>query len=541
MDAVLRGFGIILFWDNTWFGLLLGLVFLLNPWAGGMAFLGAASATLMAFLIRTDRSLIRTGLYACNGGLVGLVSVSYVIHQPALIGLVALTAAFSTVLLAFLMRTLTTQFHLPVLTLPFLLASWALLAAIHHLPASVPWSAYYRFDGVLSIETTLWTSLPNELVTFFRSIGWLFYQDSVLLGVLGFLVLALRSRLYAALALAGYLVGLGTVRGLGLTSNAAGPGVEVIVSFNSAFTAVILGAFFLRLNAASVLFGLFGASCAALITAAAYPAFSDVRLPVLNGPFVAVSLLFLGVVGSKAVSSRQRTLVPVPLHQVGSTPSRFPLPRLWGQSNDLQLTLPFWGTWYVAQGNHGMLTHWGHGSYAWDFVVIDEQGRTTKGIGRRAEDYYSFGLPVIAPADGTVVRVVNWVRDNIPPEVNEKEQWGNLVIIDHGGSLLSEISHFSHGGVVVKEGQKVVRGQLVGYVGNSGRSQEPHLHFQIQRGPEIGAATVLAKFWNYYRIDGQRKILVKKGVPHLGDMVRNVFSQDTPQASRNGRRNGVVP
>lgn len=56
--------------------------------------------------------------------------------------------------------------------------------------------------------------------------------------------------------------------------------------------------------------------------------------------------------------------------------------------------------------------------------------------------------------------------------------YGNYVMIDHGGGKISIYGHLS--GVTVESGQEVVAGQLIGYVGSTGYSTGPHLHFEMQ-------------------------------------------------------------
>jgi murein DD-endopeptidase MepM/ murein hydrolase activator NlpD len=56
---------------------------------------------------------------------------------------------------------------------------------------------------------------------------------------------------------------------------------------------------------------------------------------------------------------------------------------------------------------------------------------------------------------------------------------GNHVIIDIGGGYYAFYAHLRPGSIRVKVGDRVKRGQVVGLVGNSGNSTEPHLHFHV--------------------------------------------------------------
>jgi len=57
--------------------------------------------------------------------------------------------------------------------------------------------------------------------------------------------------------------------------------------------------------------------------------------------------------------------------------------------------------------------------------------------------------------------------------------YGNEIIIDHGYSYKTVYAHLSR--IFVKPGQKVLRGQIIGYVGNTGKSTSPHLHYEVRK------------------------------------------------------------
>jgi murein DD-endopeptidase MepM/ murein hydrolase activator NlpD len=77
-----------------------------------------------------------------------------------------------------------------------------------------------------------------------------------------------------------------------------------------------------------------------------------------------------------------------------------------------------------------------------------------------------YGTPIHAAASGTVI-YCGW-----------EEGYGNLTAIDHGGNLATAYGHQSS--IVVSCGQQVSQGQLIGYVGSTGHSTGPHLHFEVR-------------------------------------------------------------
>lgn len=77
-----------------------------------------------------------------------------------------------------------------------------------------------------------------------------------------------------------------------------------------------------------------------------------------------------------------------------------------------------------------------------------------------------FGTQVHAPADGKVIYA------------QRKAAYGNVIIIDHGNGLTTRHGHLSR--FTVKVGQKLRKNEVIGYVGTSGRSTAPHLHYEVR-------------------------------------------------------------
>ena len=73
---------------------------------------------------------------------------------------------------------------------------------------------------------------------------------------------------------------------------------------------------------------------------------------------------------------------------------------------------------------------------------------------------------VIAPANGTVIKA------------GYNGGYGNMVEIDHGNGLTSRYGHMSK--IDAEVGETITRGTVLGYIGSTGRSTGPHLHFEFR-------------------------------------------------------------
>jgi murein DD-endopeptidase MepM/ murein hydrolase activator NlpD len=78
----------------------------------------------------------------------------------------------------------------------------------------------------------------------------------------------------------------------------------------------------------------------------------------------------------------------------------------------------------------------------------------------------SYGHPIVAPADGVVTMT------------DTMGGYGKTIMISHGNGISTRYGHLS--GFAVTAGQHVQRGEVIGYVGESGRSTGPHLHYEVR-------------------------------------------------------------
>ena len=125
--------------------------------------------------------------------------------------------------------------------------------------------------------------------------------------------------------------------------------------------------------------------------------------------------------------------------------------------------------------------------FAIDWEQLDEQDRIYVGDPKNPESYIIYGKPAYAVADARVIQVVDGLPNtpigSFPENIPIEEADGNHVVLDLGGGRYALYAHFKPGSVRVSEGQFVSRGQVLGEVGTSGNSSEPHLHFHVTDGP----------------------------------------------------------
>jgi hypothetical protein len=126
-------------------------------------------------------------------------------------------------------------------------------------------------------------------------------------------------------------------------------------------------------------------------------------------------------------------------------------------------------------------------SYAVDLIGIDGMGLRAAGIApANPAAYVIYGTAVLAPCAGEVLAVRDDLPDMTVPEADRDNLAGNHVLLGCGGYVVL-LAHLAPGTAGVASGQRVESGAVIGQVGNSGNTAEPHLHIHVQRGMPDGA------------------------------------------------------
>jgi hypothetical protein len=167
-------------------------------------------------------------------------------------------------------------------------------------------------------------------------------------------------------------------------------------------------------------------------------------------------------------------------------------------------SLPFKEAWTVVNGGIDKATShsWDIPTqrYAYDFLKLDENGKSFQGEHTKSSNYYCYGKEILAPADGEVIKVASGYSDSLilgngQVDCSAHDICGNHILIRHADREYSLLAHLEPNSISVKKGDIVKRGQCIARCGNSGNSSEPHLHFQLQDGMSIfGSAGLPIEF-----------------------------------------------
>jgi urea transporter len=472
LDVVTVDHAHAIFSQRRWVGILILAALATSPRCLALSLCALLGCELLVRALRLSNPYVP---YGYNAILCGVAVGREFVLSPASCAFASMLGASSVLVTAALAALASYVGFLPVLSMPFVLVSWFASGLSPSLPlmAAVP-------------QLDVWSAaLPPLLALSLQSFGAFVLLPDVRAGLLVLCALALHSRIATLLAAGAVVLVLALLR---VAHAPLAESTLQLIACSSGLTAVAIGGVWLIPSGGSSLLALGSALLSAFFALGLATPLARLGLPLGFVPFALAVVCVLSALRQRTAGRRLRLAT-----LAAETPEQSLLndaPQQPMAASAVGLHLPFSGAWCCTQGVDGPYTHRGVLRHAYDFEMYSgADGALCAGSGSRAEDYYCFGKPVIAAADGTVVATENAVPNNAIGEDNSQTPWGNYVVLQHGAAMYSLVAHLAPGTLAVYPGQFVWRGQVLGQCGSSGRAPRPHLHFQLQATPALGSAT----------------------------------------------------
>jgi urea transporter/murein DD-endopeptidase MepM/ murein hydrolase activator NlpD len=528
LKSILYGYSQIFFSKSLTFSIFLIIITFIFPKIGLIGTVSLLSALFFSRILQLSKDNIFSGYYNYNALLVGLGLGSYYEYGIQLI-ILSIFAGFLSLLIQLFLDGILYKYRLYVLSFPFLLTMWIVeLSARNFGILTYSSENIYMLNNVFEIGgplgLQLYDKINNEILPsfikyYFVSLGSIFFQDNVIAGILIFIGLIIFSRIATSLSILGYISAYFFMELMGINITNIPP---FFIGFNFILTSIAIGGYFVIPSFFSYLWVIVLSPIVVLITLGFTNLLNLWQIPVYTLPFNLVVTLFIYALYNRT-GFRKKLIETVVQEFVPEKNlySYYNYKRRFGDIlGKIHLLLPFWGEWTVWQGYNGKHTHKDNYKYALDFVIT-YNGKTYNSDGSNLENYYCYDKLVLSPGYGTVIKIIDNIDDNPIGIVNTINNWGNSIIIKHNEFLYSQLSHLKANSILVREGEYVKPGQPLAKVGNSGRSPQPHLHFQVQTYQYLGSYPIPYPFSRYVLKNNNEAKLKIFSIPQEGDIVEN--------------------
>lgn len=525
-EGLLNSFSQIYFSNGKLLAILLILVTFFDVGGGFAGILAVLVTQLTALLFNFDHKNIREGTYSYNAAMVGVAIGIFYQFNLSLLVLLIIASVLTFFITIWFLNQLAVK-GLPFLSIPFLLVTWLIIIGGKNFSAlelqekaELTFVAY--FPQLFDYTTNFIAYLPfaDVLFLYFRSLGAILFQYNDLAGVIIAIGILLNSRISFVLSIYGFVLGFLFYRFMEADFSHL---IYSYIGFNFILTSIALGGFFIVASQRSFLLLLFVIPLIALVISGTHGLFQFFGLPLYSLPFNIIVLMVLYAINLRMSATKLHKVYIQHFSLEKNHYKHFNSVERFSSQTYFNISLPIMGFWRVSQGYNGKITHKEDYQFALDFDVTDNENKTYKNSGYDLKDYYCFNLPIVAPASGWVIAIIDDVEDNAIKDVNIQQNWGNTVIIKHGEYLFSKLCHLKNESITVKLGEYVYKGQVIGYCGSSGRSPEPHLHFQMQVTPFIGSKTLLHPIDYYLTKNGNTFQFHSFDVPKENEVVCNII------------------
>jgi len=503
-DSLLNSYGQVFFSRNKVFAVILIVVSFFDMYTGIAGLAAVFTANGAALLMGMNREKIRTGAYGFNALMVGLgIGINY---QPTPeFYLILVSISLLTLFITLGLEGVLGKYGLPYLSIPFLFGIWFVIIATKgysELTVSERGVYYlndmYAIGGMPMVRLYEWFNnlgMPETLRIYFKSLSAILFQYHLFAGLLLAVGLIYYSRIAFLMSLIGFYSAFAFYKIIGANISELN---YSYIGFNYILTAIAVGGFFIVPSKRATMWVIFLTPLVAITLNGTAFVFVNFGLSVYSLPFNLIVILFLYVLKFRERHLDKLTPVLIPLYSPEKNAyGHTSYMKRFGTLPWFSVKLPFWGEWKITQSHDGEITHREEWRHAFDFEIVDDEGKTYEGEGLHAGDYYCFGKPVTASADGVIEEIENEVADNAVGDINMEKNWGNSIVIKHGDHFYSQVSHLKKGSLTIAVGQTVKQGEKIALCGNSGRSPYPHLHLQFQATPFIGSHTLSYPFSSY--------------------------------------------
>lgn len=518
--------------DNI-FAIIILIVTFFSPSIGLSGLLAIILINLAAYAIGFNRDEILKGIFGFNALFLGLALGYEFSFNLSFIALF-ITAVLILLLITVWLKGLFGIYNLPFLSFPFLLTYWIIsLAASNLLNVHLDENHIYTVNEITRNQSSLFyqfihsadnLNISSFALIYFKTLAGTFFQSSVLGGMLIALGLLYFSRISFSLSIIGFSFAFFFYSIFGADVNDLNYN---LLGSNFIFLAIAIGCFFLIPNTYSYITVLILTPILMLVLLSFGKMLAVFQLKAYTFSFSVVCTAFLFSLNQRwlqkylHVVTIQYFSAEKTIYKYLNSIKRFKNEHLY------KIILPFYGEWNVSQGYDGKITHLGNWSKALDFVIVDSKSNSYRepsnyreGFSR--ENFYCYNKEILAPYDGYVYDIINTVEENDVGEVNTEHNWGNTIILNHLNGLFSQISHIKKDSFNVFIGQYITKGTFLATCGNSGRSPEPHIHFQLQTIPTVGAKTLAYPISYFIERNGKEKSLKISDVPKEGSFISNV-------------------
>lgn len=533
LQCILNSYSLMFFSLDNVFAAIIILVTFFSPPIGLCGLLAVVLINASAYVVGFNRDDIQKGIFGFNALFLGL-SMGYEFSFNGTFVVLFISSIFMLLLITVWLKGLFDKYQLPFLSFPFIITYWIVSLSSSNLTnIHLDETHIYTLNEMAKYQSSSWYQFIHSLdeitlfplaLSFFKTLAGTFFQTSVLGGILIAIGLLYFSRIAFSLSIIGFYLAYFFYSLFG--ADVSDLNYNLLGS-NFIFISIAIGCFFVIPNIYSYITVIILIPILLFVLLSLGKIVSVFQLKAYTLSFSVLCTAFLFSLNQRWLHHYLH-LITIQYFSAEKTIYKY-LNSLQRFKNEhlYKIALPFSGEWNVSQGYNGKITHLGDWSKALDFVIVDSKSNTYReptsareGFSR--ENFYCYNKEIYAPYDGYVYDIINTVEENDVGEVDTERNWGNTIIINHLNGLFSQISHIKKDSFGVFIGQYISKGTYLATCGNSGRSPEPHIHFQLQTVPTIGAQTLEYPISYFIERNGIEKTLKISEVPAEGAFISNV-------------------